>query len=910
MQASSASITTQDLLRGQRKALEQFFAPTSIAVIGATEAPGSVGRTTLWNLVSSPFGGTVYPVNPKRPSVLGIKAYASVKEIPGRVDLAVICSPASTAPQVIRECAEVGIRSAIIISAGFKEAGPEGIRLEQETLALARAARMRIIGPNCLGVMCPPTGVNATFAHTIGKPGNVAFISQSGALATAVLDWSLKEQVGFSAFVSLGSMADVSWGDLIDYFGADPKTRSILMYMETVGDARSFLSAAREVALSKPIIIIKAGRTAQGGAAAASHTGSLTGSDEVLDAAFNRCGVLRVNTIADLFYMAEALAKQPRPRGPRLAIVTNAGGPAVLATDALVSNGGELAVLSDATKAKLNEFLPASWSHGNPVDILGDAPADRYAKALEVVAADESSDGMLVILTPQAMTDATMTADLLKPYAKKLGKPVLASWMGGPVIAAGEAILNSADIPTFNYPDTAARAFTYMWSYTRNLQLLYQTPAFADDVALDAGAAEALLGGVRAEGRTLLTEHESKLLLKAYGIETTPTEIAESAEGAVLAAEEMGYPVVLKLHSLTVTHKTDAGGVQLNLRDAGAVREAFRLIEEGVTKYAGHEHFQGVTVQPMIKLGDGYELILGSSLDAQFGPVMLFGMGGQLVEVFKDKALALPPLNATLARRMMERTKIFTALQGVRGRKPVDLEALGRLMVRFSRLIVEQRWIKEIDINPLLATPERLLALDARVVLHEASTREEDLPKSAIRPYPVQYVSTVRLKDGREMTVRPIRPEDEPMMVKFHQSLSERTVYLRYLQQLQLTQRIAHERLIKICFNDYDRELALVAEYGGEGERQIAGVTRLTRIRGSQNAEMGIIVSDEFQGQGLGRLMLEKLVAMSRSEGVKRVIAEMAQENVAMQHLCQSLGFELERDVEDPVVTGVLVNEG
>src|SRR6202167_1764362 len=501
--------------------LDVFFAPKTVAVIGATETVGTEGRTILWNLVGSPFGGTVFPVNPKRPSVLGIKAYKHISEAPEPVDLAVIVTPAVTVPGIVHDCAEEGVKAAIVISAGFKEIGPAGLELERQTLMEARRGNMRIIGPNCLGVMSPLTGLNATFASAIARPGNVGFISQSGALCTAVLDWSLREMVGFSAFVSVGSMLDVGWGDLIYYLGNDPRTRSIVIYMESIGDARGFLSAAREVALNKPIIVIKAGRSEAAAKAAASHTGSLAGSDEVLEAAFRRSGVLRVNSIADLFYMAEVLSKKPSPKGPRLKILTNAGGPGVLATDALVASGGELAELSPESLRRLDEFLPAHWSHNNPIDVLGDADSERYARALEVASRDPNSDGLLVILSPQGMTDPLQIAERLKPYAKQYGKPVLASWMGGNSIAAGEAALNAAGIPTFSYPDTAARAFTYMWRYTYNLRALYETPTLTEDPEVGNEPREQvdqIIQEVRDHGRTLLTELESTQVLSLYGL--------------------------------------------------------------------------------------------------------------------------------------------------------------------------------------------------------------------------------------------------------------------------------------------------------------------------------------------------------------------------------------------------------
>jgi len=905
----AAAETTHDILHQRTHPLDAFFQPKSVAVIGATETVGSVGRTVLWNLVSSPFGGTVFPVNPKRASILGIKAYPNIAAIPESVDLAVVVTPAPSVPGIVGECADAGVKGVVVISAGFKEIGEAGEELERQILTHARRGRMRVIGPNCLGVMSPLSGLNATFANCIARPGSVGFISQSGALCTAVLDWSMREMVGFSAFLSIGSMVDVGWGDLIDYLGDDPRTRSIVIYMESIGDARSFLSAAREVALTKPIIVIKAGRSEAAAKAAASHTGALTGSFEVLDAAFRRSGVLRVDSIADLFYVAEVLAKQPRPKGPHLTVLTNAGGPGVLATDALMASGGRLTDLSKETFDALNQLLPAHWSRNNPIDILGDAAPQRYAKAVEIAAKDPSSDGLLVILTPQAMTDPTQTAEHLKPFAKVAGKPILASWMGGASVAAGEAILNSANIPVFPFPDTAARVFHYMWRYSYNLRGLYETPVLAgdtDEEAPDRSLAEQIVYQTRLSGRTIMTEHESKRFLGAYHIPTVQTQIAASEEVAVHAACETGFPVVLKLHSQTITHKTDVGGVKINLADENAVRQAYRSIQSSVTERAGAEHFLGVTVQPMIKL-EGYELILGSSVDLQFGPVLLFGSGGQLVEVYRDRALALPPLNTTLARRMMEQTRIFTALQGVRGRSAVDLVALEKLLVRFSHLVVEQRWVKEIDINPLLASPEHLLALDARVVLHPTDLPEEQLPKLAIRPYPHQYVTPWTMKDGTLVTLRPIRPEDEPLMVKFHGKLSDRSVYFRYFGALKLSQRVAHERLIRICFQDYDRELALVADCKGPdtGEHQIRGVGRLTKTHGTNEAEFAVLVCDECQGKGLGTELLRRLLEVAREEKLSRVTGYILPENVEMARVCQKLGFELRRNMDDSTLHAV-----
>jgi acetyltransferase len=870
-------------LQAERSGLDAIFDPKAIALIGATDRAGAVGRILLENLIQSGYGRTVYPINPKRTSVLGVRAYKSVADVPDQLDMAVIVTPSKTVPSLVKQCGEVGIKGIIIISAGFKEIGPEGVKLEEQILAEARSRGMRIIGPNCLGVMNPVAGLNATFGSTIARPGKVAFLSQSGALCTAILDWSIHENVGFSRFVSMGTMLDVGWGDLIDYLGNDPETESILLYMESIGNARSFLSAAREVALTKPIILIKPGRSEAAAQAAVSHTGSLAGSDDALSAAFQRAGVLRVDRISELFNMAEVLSKQPLPKGNRLTIVTNAGGPGVLATDALVGAGGELAPISDATMDRLNELLPPAWSHGNPIDILGDAGPDLYRQSVEIAMDNPESDGMLVILTPQAMTDPTKSAEAIRTLQFPSDKPILTSWMGRGEIAGGESILRHNGIPTFEYPDTSVRAFGAMHSYRQNLRALYETPERPDwsDAQHTANYAHAqsLVQAAVNEGRTLLTT---------------------TADEAVKSAESIGYPVVLKLHSKTVTHKTDVGGVKLNLADEAAVRQAFESIRQTLEEKKGAGHFDGVSVQPMISKS-GYELIIGSSIDTQLGPVLLFGSGGELVEVYRDRALGLPPLTSTLAHRMIERTTIYTALQGVRGRDPVDIAALAQVLVRFSFLVVDHPQIKEIDINPMLASPEGLTALDARVVLYSADEiKHTKLPKAAIRPYPVEYVWQEKLKDDTPVTVRPIRPEDEPLMVEFHRSLSERSVVQRYFYEMKLEERVTHERLVRVCHADYDREMVLVAEAELDGKRQILGVARLScsRLAERPTAEFALIISDKHQSKGLGRLLLTRLVGVAQREGVEILHGLLLRDNEPMRKLCTELGFEF-RDRED-----------
>ena len=880
MQAHRAVTADNSTTGLRRHPLDAFFRPGSIAVIGVTETAHAVGRTVLENLSS--FPGPIYPVNPRHATALGQTCYPSIAEVPGRPDLAVIVTPAVTVPGIVAECAAAGVPAAIVISAGFQEAGPRGLRMERE-IAAARG-NMRIVGPNCLGIMAPHARLNASFAAGMAQPGKIAFLSQSGALCTAILDWSLREMVGFSAFVSTGSMLDVGWGDLIGYLGDDPHTHAILLYMESIGDARSFLSAAREVALEKPIIVLKAGRTAQAAQAAASHTGALTGQDAVLDAAFRRCGVLRVDRIGELFHMAGTLARQPRPAGPRLAIVTNAGSAAVLATDCLIAEGGEMADLSAATIAALDAKLPAYWSRRNPIDLLGDATPELFSEALKLAAADPGADGVLVTFAPQGVSAPNEVAERVASHAATLRKPLLASFMGGAGVQGADAILNAAGVPTFSYPDSAARAFVAMWRYSDNLRALYETPELAE-TGVDRCLMEALLTHARESGRTLLTEIESKWLLAAYGIDIARAEAASTEDEAVSIAAVMGCPAVLKLNSETIAHKGDVGGVELNLSGEAAVREAWRRIALRVPP----KDFQGVSVQRMEPVSGGFELILGASADPQFGPVLLFGAGGQLVEIFRDSALGLPPLNSTLARRLMERTRIYKALGGVRGRPAVDRAALERTLVRFSQLVAENPRIKEIDINPLLASAGRIVALDARVVLHGWDVADGDLPRTAIRPYPSNYVEEVTLRGGARITLRPIRPEDEPAMVRFHENLSDRSVHFRYFHHIALSERVSHQRLARACFIDYNTQMALVAE---TADREIAGVGRLTRTAAAGKAEFALIVADAWQELGIGAALLGSLIAIGRQEGVGRIYGSVLAENRPMLDVCARLGFE------------------
>lgn len=873
-------------------------------MVGASDKQGGVGNAVLSNLLDKQFAGTVFAVNAKRDSVLGQKAYPTLSAIPSGLDLAIIATPAASVASLIRECGSANIPAALVLSAGFEENGREGQLLAEDLRVAVRESGVRVIGPNCLGIINPHAGLNASFGMSMPKKGTVAVLSQSGALGTAIVDWSVQQNVGLSTFVSLGAMIDVGWAEMIDYLSDDPCTSSIVIYMESIGNARDFLSAARELALYKPVIVLKAGRHVEGAMAAMSHTGAMAGSDDVLDAAFDRCGILRVKTIAELFYMAEVLSKQPRPTGPRLAIVTNAGGPGVLAADALADEGGELAAFAPQTIDELSTVLPPSWSKGNPLDVLGDASAEKYCMAVKCALADPNTDIVLTILTPQAMTNAAEIAASIALISNKNNKPLLASWMGGASVAAGILILQEASIPCFPYPDTAARIAQYMWRYGKSLRNLYETPTLLDDDALvhpDRVRAGNIIEGAIAARRALLTEFESKQLLLAYGIPTVDTILAKNADAAVDEANRLGFPVAVKLNSDIITHKNKVGGVRLNLENEGSVRDAFDQIKAAVSSYDSPLAFQGVTVQRMLRR-DGCELILGSKIDAQCGPVLLFGSGGRYAEAIHDFAIGLPPLNSTLANRLMHKARAFRILHEIERTSPDILAQLERIMVIFSRLVLEHREISEIEINPLLVSDEGIIALDARVTLSLGEMR--DAVPGAIAQYPVRYSKQWTTQNGHTVRIRPIRPEDEPAMVRFHGQLSDRTVYQRYFSVLGLAQRVAHDRLAKLCFIDYDRQMAMVVEYEDTavGRREIAGIGRIVRLHRSNDAEFAVVVGDKWQGIGIGTELLRELLSYAEDMGVERVTADVLLDNSMMQHITDKLGFERNYDAETKLV--------
>jgi acetyltransferase len=884
--------------------LDKIFAPHRIAVFGASNTTTSVGYTVLRNLTSSGFGGVVYPVNPKRESIQGIQAYPDTESLPNVPDLAVICTPAATVPGIVRSCGEAGTRGILIISAGFREVGGEGKKLEAAVIAEQKKFKgMRILGPNCLGIMVPGHNLNASFAASAPLKGNVGFISQSGALCTSVLDWANDEGIGFSYFISVGNAIDVSMGDLIDYLGTSSQTRSIILYVESITGAREFMSAARAFSRTKPIVAYKGGRFAESAQAAASHTGALAGVDAVYDAAFRRAGIERINEVSDMFDCAELLARKRTPKGDRLAVITNAGGPGVMTIDALMGRDGKIAPLSEETIKKLDSVLPPFWSHGNPVDVLGDAPPNRYVDAINAVLDDDNVDAILVILTPQAMTDPTATAKAVAKAAHEVHKPVLAAWMGGSMVADGVQALTRAGIPTYKAPEMAVRAFMHLVSYARNQEILHVTPRdIPVDFQLDRKRLRSVFDTLLTEGNEILSENVSKSFLEAYDIPVTRPMLARSPEEAVrVARDQCGYPVVMKIHSPDITHKTDVGGVVLNLTNDEAVGKTYDKMVTRAAEMRPEAHITGVTLQKMFSHPNGFELLLGAKKDPVFGTVIMVGMGGTAAEVFRDRALGLPPLNEALARRMLESLKSWPLLQGYRGKPGVDIDRLIEVIMRFSYLVADYPEIKEIDVNPLLVTPEDAVALDARVIVDRDLVIHSARPYShlAICPYPEEYVATRKLKDGTEVVFRPIRPEDEPMWHHLLGTCSPESLRFRFSGMFQQT---THEMATRFCFIDYDREMAIVAEVEEEGQRRLISVGRLVADADHRTAEFAIIVTDAWQGRGVGGMMTDYCCEIAKQWGVREIVAETSKENAVMVRLFRSHGFEIDEDQEEDVV--------
>ena len=871
--------------------LDNIFNPKSIALIGASDEEGSVGYILMKNLTEMGYKGHVYPVNIRKQEILGIKAYPAVSKLPEIVDLAIIATPASTVPDIVEECGTSGIKGIIIISAGFKETGASGKILEEKILEIKKKYDMRIIGPNCLGIIHPDIGLNATFIPKKQRSGSIAFISQSGALGSAILDLAAHENISFSNFVSVGSMIDVNFGDLIDYFGTDPKTKSILMYIEGITDARKFMSAARHFSRTKPIIVVKSGRSIESAKAAASHTGAITGEDMVYDAAFKRAGIVRVKDIADLFNCAEAIGKHPLPRGPNLAIITNAGGPGVMASDAIIALGGKLAQLGNATIEKLNTVLPPHWSKGNPVDILGDAKAKRFEDALEACFIDENVDGVLIIYTPQGGSDPAEIAEkILDIYSKKkFSKPYLTSFMGYEDVEKANHILTENGVPTYSTPEQAVATYMYMYQYKRNLGLLYETPV---ELPVDsAPPKQPLLSIIRnavKEDRYTLTETESKKFLEYYNIPVVKTRVARTADEAAMCASQTGYPVAVKILSPQITHKTDVGGVKLDINSEPELRLAFDDIIQSAKEHKPDAHIQGVTVQKMIKT-KGIEIILGAKTDSLFGPVIMFGRGGVDVEIYKDVAIGLLPLNQILARRMMEETKVYQLLKGYRNRPPARIKLLEEIIVRFSQMMVDFPQLKEFEMNPLLIDENEALALDSRGMINKEGINAKPHENLVISPYPEKYKSLWKLRDGRTVLLRPIKPEDEPLWLEMFHNFSQESLHFRLFQTI--LEPVAHEFSARYCNIDYDRELAIVAEIEEGGQRKMLGVVRLNLEPSEKTGELSFIVTDTWQGHGLGSKMVDYMIEICKDKKLESINAIMLQDNHRAIKLLQEMGF-------------------
>jgi acetyltransferase len=872
-----------------RHILQKFFKPQAVAVVGASPKEGTIGFTLVNNLKRDGFQGDIYPINPKHGEILGLKAYPSITAVGGVIDLAVIAVPILGVAAIMQECGQAKVPGAIIISAGGKEVGDEGQKVEAEIAAAAKAGGIRYLGPNCLGIICPQTHLNASFAARSAKPGGLALLSQSGAICSAILDWADTENIGFSHFVSIGSMADIDFAEMIDYLGNDDRAQSIIIYMENLVHHRRFMSAARSVSRVKPIIVVKSGRSATAARAAASHTGALAGQDDTYNAAFRRAGIIRVDTIDQLFNCAEALGKMPRPLGGSLAIITNAGGPGVMAVDAFSKWQREPAGLTPETIGKLSESLPPHWSRGNPVDVLGDAPPERFLQATRVILAAPEVDGLVIVLSPQAMTDPTGVAQAIAPEIKKQAKPVFAVWMGARDVAAGVALLNEAGVPTLETPEEAVDTFMEMYSYTRNLELLQETPPqLPSEIKVNTRQAQSFIEECSSRQMLLLSEIEAKAILSAYGIPVNPTLTASSAAAAAAAAQKLGFPVVLKIHSPDISHKSDVDGVRVSLKDEAEVTQAYEDIITKAKSYKPEARIFGVTIQTQVAKAP-LELILGAKKDPYFGPLLVFGMGGIFTEVFKESAVDLPPLNLLLARRLMERTRIYRILQGYRNIPPATLDELAGILVRLSQLVTDFPEIAELDINPLLISNGKPVCVDARIVLERSQI---PAPRHLIiAPYPNQYESDWLLDDGTPVLLRPMRPEDETLVKELLENCSEETLYFRYFH---LIKSFPHSFLIRFTQNDYDREIGLAAFGVPPSPEVMMGVGRLVMTPDRDVAEFAVIVSDPWQGKGLGEKLISRVIEIARDYGVKSLWGEVLAENVPMLGLVKKMGFTLQ----------------
>ncbi|MGO9018565.1 MAG: GNAT family N-acetyltransferase [Syntrophobacteraceae bacterium] len=875
----------------RKPVLDYLFKPGAIALIGASPREGSIGRAMLTNLKEGRhFSGPIYPINPKYDEILGLKTYPSITAVGAPIDLAVIAVPIRGVPAVMKECGEAGVKGAIIISAGGKETGKEGVRIEEEIRSEAQRSGIRYLGPNCMGIFSPIDGPNASFAAHSATPGSLALVSQSGAICSAILDLAASEKIGFSHFVSVGSMADLDFADIIDYLGNDPSARSIIIYMENMTRHRKFISAARSITRYKPIIVVKSGRSEAAAKAAASHTGAIAGRDEAYNAAFRRAGIIRVDTISQLISCAQALGKMRRPTGGNLAIITNAGGPGVMAVDAFTKWGLEPPTLSPETIQKLDEFLPPFWSRGNPIDILGDAPPDRYLQAVQVCMKAPELSGFLVILSPQAMTDPTGVAEALATKIRNRYKPFMAVWMGARDVEAGIAILNEAGIPTYATPEDAVDSFMHMYSYSRNLELLQETPpSLPHEIQVNMKEARTFIDECLKRREKVLTEIESKAILSAYGIQVNPTVAASSPSAAAEAAKGIGFPVVVKISSPDITHKSDIDGVRVYLRSEHEVTAAFEEITSRARELKPEARISGVTVQSQVKKS-GIELVVVSKRDPQFGPLIFFGMGGVLTEVLKDTAVDLPPLNLLLARRLIERTRVYRLLQGYRNIPPANIDLVAEFLVRVSQLVADFPEIVELDLNPVFISDGCPVAVDASIVVEHSDVAA---PRHLIiSPYPNQYESDWLLKDGTPVLIRPIKPEDEALVLDLLENCSEQTIYFRYFG---VSKSWPHQSLIRFTQNDYDREIGIAAIGLPPGPTVMMGVGRLVMTPERDAAEFAVIIADRWQRAGLGMKLLERVIEIARENGVRTLSGDVLAENRPMLGLVKKLGFRLLR---------------
>ncbi len=877
--------------------LEILFQPASIALIGASKTQHSIGAVLAHNLFNAGFDGPIMPVNPHQQAIEGVLTYPSIEALPLTPDLAVLATPPATIPEIVGKLGARGTRAVVVISAGFAELGEQGAALQQAMLAAAKPGVLRIVGPNCLGVMVSGHGLNASFAQGQALPGNLAFVSQSGAVLTAVLDWSLARRVGFSHMVSLGGMADVDFGDLLDYLATDRHTRAILLYVEAVTHARKFMSAARAAARSKPVVVVKAGRSSEVAKAVQSHTGALAGSDRVYDAAFGRAGMLRVETLDELFAAVETLASGVRLTGDRLAIVSNGGGIGVLATDSLIQAGGRLAELAPATLERLNAVLPPTWSHGNPVDIIGDAPGERYAAALAAVLADRNNDAVLVLNCPTAVADSADAARATVSTAKQHKRAVLTNWLGESSAAEARRLFVEHHIPTYDTPTAAVQAFMHLVRYRRNQEMLSEVPpSIPESFEPHPERAQAILARALDEHRIWLSEIEAKDVLDAYGIPVVPTTVVGTPDEAAETAARIGGPVAIKILSPDITHKSDVGGVLLGLADPWHVHEAARTMLENLRAARPDARIEGLTVQPMVDTREAQELIVGMIDDALFGPVILFGQGGTAVEVVRDQALALPPLNLHLAQELMRATRVFRLLQGFRDRPAADLDAIALTLVKVAQMVADLDRIAELDINPLLAGADGVVALDARIRVAEPARRGAD--RLAIRPYPKELEQPITLRNGRTFLLRPIRPEDAPA---FHQLVEERTEpddrRLRFFAAFRTLTPDLCARLTQI---DYEREMALVAVAPDVSpEEALCGVVRLAADPDRERAEFALLVRSDLKGQGLGTALMQVLIAYAGAQGIGELFGTVLRENRVMLDLVARLGFTSAGQAED-----------